>query len=178
MLEVNKIIIELLQTHDCVIFPNLGGFVAQYSPAKLNSINNTFTPPFKQILFNKNLTNNDGLLVNAIAQRHSISFQESNKKLSILLDKINNELDNSSKYLFEGIGMLFAEEQQASAQDLFEQFLDLLVIALGLVNQCQFVHHLDRPQVVFSDALLEQRQCLDQLFFRFIIRADGAIGAA
>ena len=83
MLKVNKIIIELLQIHDCVIFPNLGGFVAQYSPAKLNSINNTFTPPFKQILFNKNLTNNDGLLVNAIAQRHSISFQESNKKLSI-----------------------------------------------------------------------------------------------
>lgn len=129
MLEVNKIIIELLQIHDCVIFPNLGGFVAQYSPAKLNSINNTFTPPFKQILFNKNLTNNDGLLVNAIAQRHSISFQESNKKLSILLDKINNELDNSSKYLFEGIGMLFRNQ---GVLNFKQQSENLLLDSFGL----------------------------------------------
>ena len=76
MLKVNDVIIELLQIHDCVIFPNLGGFVAQYSPANLNSTNNSFDPPQKQILFNKNLTNNDGLLVNAISQKHSISFQE------------------------------------------------------------------------------------------------------
>ena len=129
MLKVNKIIIELLQIHDCVIFPNLGGFVAQYSPAKLNSINNTFTPPFKQILFNKNLTNNDGLLVNAIAQRHSISFQESNKKLSILLDNINNELDNSGKYLFEGIGMLFRNQ---GVLNFKQQSENLLLDSFGL----------------------------------------------
>ena len=129
MLRVNKIIIELLQIHDCVILPNLGGFVAQYSPAKLNSINNTFTPPIKQILFNKNLTNNDGLLVNAIAQRHSISFQESNKKLSILLDNINNELDNSSKYLFEGIGMLFRNQ---GVLNFKQQSENLLLDSFGL----------------------------------------------
>ena len=129
MLKVNKIIIELLQIHDCVIFPNLGGFVAQYSPAKLNSLNGTFSPPFKQILFNKNLTNNDGLLVNAISQRDSISFHESNKKLSILLENINNELDNSSKYLFEGIGMLFRNQ---GVLNFKQQSENLLLDSFGL----------------------------------------------
>ena len=129
MLKVNNIIIELLQIHDCVIFPNLGGFVAQYSPAKLNSINNTFSPPLKQILFNKNLINNDGLLVNAISQKHSISFQESNKKLSLLLEKINNELDSSSKYFFEGIGMLFLNH---GVFNFKQQSENLLLDSFGL----------------------------------------------
>ena len=129
MLNVNNVIIELLQIHDCVIFPNLGGFIAQYSPAKLNSINNTFTPPLKQILFNKNLINNDGLLVNAISQKHSISFQESNKKLSLLLEKINDELESSSKYLFEGIGMLFINQ---GVLNFKQQSENLLLDSFGL----------------------------------------------
>ena len=63
MLEINQIIKELLQLHDCVIFPNLGGFVAQYSPANFDEKKSVLSPPHKQILFNKNLVNNDGLLV-------------------------------------------------------------------------------------------------------------------
>ena len=55
MLEINHIIKELLQLHDCVIFPNLGGFVAQYSPANFDEKKSVFSPPHKQILFNKNL---------------------------------------------------------------------------------------------------------------------------
>lgn len=137
MLDINKSILELLKIHDCVIFPNLGGFVAQYSPAKYNSSNTTFNPPFKQILFNKNLTNNDGLLVNAIAQIHAISFQESDKKLSILLDNINNELDSKGKYLFEGIGMLFRNQ---GVLNFKQQSENLLLDSFGLnpINISEF----------------------------------------
>ena len=46
---------ELLQLHDCVIFPNLGGFVAQYCPANFDEKKSVLSPPHKQILFNKNL---------------------------------------------------------------------------------------------------------------------------
>ncbi|MFL2578994.1 MAG: hypothetical protein ACJ0QQ_02880 [Parvicellaceae bacterium] len=44
MLEINQIIKELLQLHDCVIFPNLGGFVAQYSPANFDEKKICFLP--------------------------------------------------------------------------------------------------------------------------------------
>ena len=76
MLEINHILKELLQLHDCVIFPNLGGFVAQYSPANLDEKKSVLSPPHKQILFNKNLVNNDGLLANAFAQKNNISYED------------------------------------------------------------------------------------------------------
>ena len=94
MFNINEILKELLQLHDCVIFPNLGGFVAQYSPAKLELHKTVISPPSKQILFNKNLVNNDGLLVNAVAQNKNISYQESLEFLGSLLIEINQNLDN------------------------------------------------------------------------------------
>ena len=55
-------IAELLEEHDCVIVPDFGGFVANYAPANVNSINHRFDPPYRKISFNKLLVHNDGLL--------------------------------------------------------------------------------------------------------------------
>ena len=56
----------LLHEHDCVILPSFGGFVANYHSAKIDPIINLIHPPKKHIVFNKNLQNNDGLLVNEV----------------------------------------------------------------------------------------------------------------
>jgi cell division septation protein DedD len=107
MFNINEILKELVQLHDCVIFPNLGGFVAQYSPAKLELHKTVISPPSKQILFNKNLVNNDGLLVNAVAQNKNITYQESLEFLGSLLIEINQNLDDQNQFEFDGIGVLF-----------------------------------------------------------------------
>lgn len=107
MFNINEILKELLQLHDCVIFPNLGGFVAQYSPAKLELNKTVISPPSKQILFNKNLINNDGLLVNAVAKNKNITYQESLEFLGSLVLEINQNLDNQNQFEFDGIGVLF-----------------------------------------------------------------------
>ena len=110
MLEINQIIKELLQLHDCVIFPNLGGFVAQYSPANFDEKKSVLSPPHKQILFNKNLVNNDGLLVNAIAQKNNISYENAIESLSDILLEINKNLKTQNQYDFQGIGILYNNE--------------------------------------------------------------------
>ncbi len=110
MLEINQIIKELLQLHDCVIFPNLGGFVAQYSPANFDEKKSVLSPPHKQILFNKNLVNNDGLLVNAIAQKNNISYENAIESLSDILLEINKNLKTQNQYDFQGIGILYNYE--------------------------------------------------------------------
>lgn len=110
MLEINQIIKELLQLHDCVIFPNLGGFVAQYSPANFDEQKSVLSPPHKQILFNKNLVNNDGLLVNAIAQKNNISYENAIESLSDILLEINKNLKTQNQYDFQGIGILYNNE--------------------------------------------------------------------
>ena len=76
MQDIQKYVVELLFKHDCVIIPNLGGFVAQYKSAALDEVTGFFSPPSKQILFNINLKNNDGLLANEIAQRKQITYND------------------------------------------------------------------------------------------------------
>ena len=110
MLEINQIIKELLQLHDCVIFPNLGGFVAQYSPANFDEKKSVLSPPHKQILFNKNLVNNDGLLVNAFAQKNNISYENAIESISDILQKINKNLKTQNQHDFQGIGILYNNE--------------------------------------------------------------------
>ncbi len=110
MLEINQIIKELLQLHDCVIFPNLGGFVAQYTAANFDEKSSVLSPPSKQILFNKNLVSNDGLLVNAFAQKNDISYEKALENLTVILIEINKNLKAENQFEFKGIGILYNKE--------------------------------------------------------------------
>jgi hypothetical protein len=49
-----------------VIVPEFGGFIANYESAWINRQRALIFPPYKQILFNGNLTQNDGLLANEL----------------------------------------------------------------------------------------------------------------
>jgi hypothetical protein len=67
---------DLLYRYECVIVPNFGGFVTNKISAKVNHYTATFYAPSKQLTFNANLQNNDGLLANYIASSQKISFQK------------------------------------------------------------------------------------------------------
>ena len=131
MLEINQIIKELLQLHDCVIFPNLGGFVAQYSPANFDEKKSVFSPPDKQILFNKNLKNNDGLLVNAFAQKNNISYEKALENLTDLLLEINKNLKTQNQHEFKGIGILYYNE---GILNFIQKSNNLLSSSYGLMS--------------------------------------------
>ena len=66
---------DLLYRYECVIVPEFGGFVSNNKSAKINKINNTLYPPYKQITFNSHLKNNDGLLANYIASADKIPYE-------------------------------------------------------------------------------------------------------
>ena len=131
MLEINQIIKELLQLHDCVIFPNLGGFVAQYSPANFDEKKSVFSPPYKQILFNKNLKNNDGLLVDAFAQKNNISYEKALENLTDILLEINKNLKTQNQHEFKGIGILYDNE---GVLNFIQKSNNLLSSSYGLMS--------------------------------------------
>jgi len=83
---------DLLYRYECVIVPNFGGFVSNEISAKVNHFTHTFYAPSKQLTFNANLKNNDGLLANYIASSKNISFSKA-------LDYINKEVDSWEKTL-------------------------------------------------------------------------------
>ncbi len=71
---IEKHIALLLRNYDCVIIPGLGGFVANYSPSQFNRAKGLLSPPSKAIIFNRNLINNDGLLMNHLSVNENLSY--------------------------------------------------------------------------------------------------------
>ena len=65
---IEKYISDLLYDNDCVIIMNFGGFVCNQTSAKLDEATGILSPPNKTILFNSQLKENDGLLINHISK--------------------------------------------------------------------------------------------------------------
>ena len=78
---IEKHISALLYRYQCVIVPGFGAFLTETKPASLDADTHTFYPPKKQISFNANLKNNDGLLANHIALQEKISYGEAVRKI-------------------------------------------------------------------------------------------------
>jgi len=112
MQKIDKHISNLLDEHDCVIVPELGGFVANYSSAKIHPVQHTFIPPAKNIVFNKNLKNNDGLLANYIAMDHASSYPEALKYIGQFVDRANSDLKNGNKVKIDEVGTLFFDVER------------------------------------------------------------------
>lgn len=104
--EIHVYISELLFLHDCVIIPGFGGFVGNEQSAYLNRRTNTIYPPYKQILFNKNLKTNDGLLTSHIANSEKISHDQSLEIIKDFVKKINIQLTDNQTYRIKRVGLL------------------------------------------------------------------------
>ncbi len=112
MQKIDKHINELLYNHDCVIVPEFGGFVTNYASAKIHPVQHTFTPPSKNIVFNKNLKNNDGLLANHIATAENTNYPEALKQISRFVETTNSELKKGGKVKIEEVGVLFLDVER------------------------------------------------------------------
>ena len=66
---------DLLYRYNCVVVPGFGAFLTQKNSARINHITNTFSAPNKSIVFNRQLTTNDGLLVSYVSDSEKISFE-------------------------------------------------------------------------------------------------------
>ena len=97
---------ELLKTNDCVIIPDLGGFIANYLPATSNDQGDQFYPPTKELIFNSKLKKNDGLLVNYISEREGIGYLEARKVVSEFVSESISRLENGEKVELDQIGSL------------------------------------------------------------------------
>lgn len=110
-MKLDSYISELLYHHDCVIVPGLGGFVVNYKPAQIDEIKNTFYPPSKSISFNKNLRNNDGLLINHIATHTNKQYNTVDRLIEEHVAEINQALKLKKRFSFTEIGSLYIDRE-------------------------------------------------------------------
>ena len=111
---------QLLYKNDCVIVMNFGGFVCSSISANLNKKTGILTPPNKSILFNPQLKDNDGLLINHIAQSEGISQEDSKINLLKFVEQSLKNLNKFKSCRFEEIGLftLNSDKNIIFTQDL------------------------------------------------------------
>ena len=130
-MNISKHIEELLHSYNCVIIPEFGGFVASDVPAKLNISKNIIEAPYKQIIFNKNLVQNDGLLANKMANTNAENYEQSLSEIREFVIATKARLNNKERVEIQNVGFLY---QDAESNIQFTQNKDhnFLASAFGL----------------------------------------------
>lgn len=130
-INVAHYISELLFRHDCVVVPGFGGFVCTYAPARIHPAQHTFTPPGKQIVFNKHLQQNDGLLAQTIAAEHACSFDEAMSGIAAFVVSVNAQLKSGKKAELHNIGTLSLDPEGNTSFESYPE-INYLVDSFGL----------------------------------------------
>jgi hypothetical protein len=102
--DVTAFIRELLFGHDCVIVPGFGGFIGNYTPARIDKPAGTFYPPVKQISFNRNLSHNDGLLIGRISNTTGLNYGDARNAVEEFVASVRKKLGQGEKIKFDHIG--------------------------------------------------------------------------
>lgn len=110
MVELVNHIEKLILTHNCVIIPELGGFVIRQKQAQIQGNEHLITPPGKEIGFNSELNHNDGLVAEMYMKAHQVDYAAA----SIMLE--NDVCALKAKLKEEKKG-----ESGTSGQTLFER---------------------------------------------------------
>lgn len=129
MIELAQRIKALLIDNDCVIVPDLGGFIAHYTPAMWIEKENIFLPPTRMIGFNPQLKINDGLLVQSYMAAENLNFSEASKRLHHDVSLMISNLHTKGEIILTDIGSLrlsvynklefIPSQQQIQASALF-----------------------------------------------------------
>jgi len=126
-MRLDKNISELLFKYDCVIVPDLGGFVTNYRPASLDENANIFSPPSKSLSFNSYLKNNDGLLAKYISEKEELSFEEVKIEIKKEVEDYFSRLTSGKRVVFDKVGILYmdkAKNIQFSPDESINYLLD------------------------------------------------------
>lgn len=111
MHKFTKYISDLLFLHDCVIIPDFGGFICNYKSAYIDENNGLLCPPSKDILFNRNLVHNDGLLVNWIMCKENITYEQALSKVSLFSEDLKIRLNQRQHIAFGEIGTFHSDRR-------------------------------------------------------------------
>ena len=122
----------LLRDHDCVIIPDFGGLVAEYTPARVQpGGRHVLSPPTRQVAFNQALTRNDGLLVDALRQHLGVPAAEAREALRQAVATLHRDLQTQQRTELPGIGV-FRQLAGRGLQFEYTGTDNLLTAAFGL----------------------------------------------
>jgi hypothetical protein len=157
-MSIEKLIGDLLLRHNYVVVPSFGGFVAKQTAASIDKVNGIMLPPKKSLLFNRQLINNDGLLIASFAKEMGITFDEASQEVQKLVENWYITLNEGERVNIDKVGFLFLDQEKNIG---FEQdrYFNLLLHSYGL-GKVHFISEEDiqlvNQPVVISPQLVKE----------------------
>jgi cell division septation protein DedD len=102
---------KLLFEHDCVVLPELGGFLVYFSHAFYSEQNALYHAPQKRVAFNEALKLDDGLLAHYLTINEQITREDAQKRIRQFVEDIKQAIRENGSFLLEGIGSLSINEE-------------------------------------------------------------------
>ncbi len=107
MIDILPHLEKLLYRHPVVIMPGLGAFQTAKTDARPDAVGGVINPPARTLTFNENLTTDDGMLVEDIAQTHQITAEEARELVRTFVDQTQELLAKREIVTLPGIGRLY-----------------------------------------------------------------------
>ncbi|MBQ8760012.1 MAG: hypothetical protein IJZ06_01145 [Bacteroidales bacterium] len=153
---ITNYLIDLLKDNECVIVPKFGAFISKRVSASIDYANHRFEPPYKEIVFNDKLRNNDEVLVNYVSEKESVSKETSLDMIMDFVHQTEAVLDVNSEIELKGFGKLrkFGEDYVFEA----DKNINMLGDAFGLsAFNIQPVFRTETYQVIKEQIYVEQK---------------------
>lgn len=123
---------ELLFEQECVILPNFGGFLTKYKSAEIDHLASLIHPPRKTLSFNRQLKNDDGLLINTYRALNQVSFSEAATTVKKWIVDFENRLKEQGSAEIPKIGTFFWDKYNNTLSFEFDETQNYLAEAYGL----------------------------------------------
>lgn len=108
---VVEIIQQLLIANNCVIVPGFGAFIGNYQPSVIQLSEHTIFPPSKLIVFNRILQTNDGVLINAVAQKNAVDYQIAEAMVNEFVFQCKKSLTINKSLIVKNIGRFVLDDE-------------------------------------------------------------------
>lgn len=99
----------LLKSHDCVIVPGFGAFLASRRPAVYSP--ERIVPSSVEVFFNPAVCNDDGLLASSFARRSRLPFEEARLRLAEETESLRSVISSFGEATIGRVGVLRSGEE-------------------------------------------------------------------
>jgi hypothetical protein len=157
---VEGLIGDLLLQHNCVIVPGFGGFVAQRVSAQIDMEKGIMLPPSKSILFNRQLINNDGLLISTYAASNKVTYPLAESTVEGAVISWHDALKAGQRVSIDRVGIIFLDQERNIC---FEQdrYFNLLLESYGLGP----VHFISESDIQAKETITKVQEVVQKVDF-------------
>ncbi len=131
MVSLDGILLELLQSNDCVVVPSFGGFIVKQKSARIDLENGKAFPPYKELGFNIQLKEQDGLLANRFGILNHLDYTTSVRHIENEVSQWNETIALGKPLKISNIGQ-FWKDPEGNIQFEQDRSFNLLMSAYGL----------------------------------------------